>query len=198
MAKNNDNSVTLDTQTPYLWIIFGREKSPLKEDFKHYYDKLLAWCKINAKLYAFIGHDKDIQEDGTPKFRHIHALIVLKDGDKPRLKTSLNRLSQVTGVDVADIDITKAESIEGCLRYNLHRGYPQKYQYDVSDMVTNLTEKELEPFLNTETQFITADYILKLIELCNYSVVSILKQIGLKNYLKYRNVIKDVIQEVTR
>lgn len=198
MAKNNDISVTLDTQTAYLWLILGREKSPLTEDFSVYYERLEAWCKINSKLYAFIGHDKDTLEDGSLKFRHIHALIILKDGDKPRLKTSLNRIASVTGLDVSDIDITKAESIDGCLRYNLHIGYPQKYQYSLNEMVTNLTEAELQPFLNTEVQYITADYILKLIELCNYSVVSILKQIGLKNYLKYRNVIKDVIQEYSR
>lgn len=186
---------TIETQTRKLWVIFGRKNSPLTEDFQVYYEKLKAWCDINAELYAFIGHDKDTDEDGTPKFRHIHALIILKRGCEPRLITSLNRLANAVGISAVDIDITKADSIESCIRYNIHKGYPQKYQYEPSDMVTNLTQEELEPFINVEEQFITANYLLQLIQLCNYSVVSILKELGLKNYLKFRNVIKDVIQE---
>lgn len=186
----------LDTQTPYLWIIFGRQNSPLKEDFNVYYEKLYAWCKINARLWAFIGHDKDTNEDGTPKFRHIHALIVLKEGVKPRLSTSLNRLSEVVGIPTIDIDIEKADNINSCIRYCIHRGYPLKWQYTTEELQTNLTKEELDEFLNTEEKAFTGNYLINLIVICNYSVVTILKQIGLQNYCKYRNVIKDIIQEL--
>lgn len=190
-------SINLDTQTPYLWIILGRANSPLIKEFKYYYEKLTAWCKVNARLWCFIGHDKDVNEDGTSKFRHIHALIVLKEGVKPRLSTSLNRISEVTTIPTIDIDIQKAENITQCIRYCIHKGYPLKYQYSPSELITNLSNEDLDSYLNTEENMITAGYLINLVEICNYSVVIILRQIGLKNYVRYRNVIKDLIQELT-
>lgn len=192
-AKNN-----LDTQTRYLWVIFGRANSPLKEEFNVYYERLERWCQINASLWCFIGHDKDIDVDTqNPKFRHIHALLILKEGVTPRLNTTLNRLSDVVGVNVVDIDIERAENYEECIRYCIHRGYPLKHQYDVSELKTNLSEKELEPILNTEEQYFTAQYLIKLIKICNCSIITILGVLGLKKYMKVRNVIKDIIEELT-
>lgn len=189
-------SKNLDTQTPYLWIILGRKNSPLKEDFNAYYEKLSAWCQINARLWAFIGHDKDIDEDGNPKFRHIHALIVLKDGSKPRLSTSLSRISTAVGLAPTDVDIDKAENIASCIRYCLHKGYPQKYQYDVKELVTNLNEEELNPYLDLDNKSFTASYLIQLVELCGGNRLNIMKQIGMANYQRYRNCISDIRAEL--
>ena len=52
---------SLDSQTARLWLIFGSKDKPLKKDFNFYYERLISWCKVNAKLYAFIGHDKDLE-----------------------------------------------------------------------------------------------------------------------------------------
>lgn len=188
--------MSLETQTPYLWIIFGRKNSPLIKDFNYYYEKLSAWCSVNARLWTFIGHDKDIDDDGELKFRHIHALIVLKEGQKPRLSTSLNRLATHLGIDSVDIDIEKAENIASCIRYCLHKGYPTKYQYSLEDLKTNLTEDEIAPYLDIEDKSFTASYLINLVQICNCSTITILKQIGLKNYIRYRNVIMDIIREI--
>lgn len=185
----------LDSQTRYLWVIFGRKNSPLTDDFKVYYERLKAWCDINAQLYAFIGHDKDIDDDGQPKFRHIHALIVLKEGVKPRLSTSLNNLSKATQIDAVDIDIEIADSVTQCIRYCIHKGYPQKYQYSISELVTNLAQKDLDEIMK-DAIVITAGYLIELVQICNYSVVKILNEIGLSQYCRYRNVIKDIIVEL--
>lgn len=190
------SNYNLDTQTPYLWVIFGRKNSPLTKDFKFYYEKLVAWCKINARLYCLIGHDKDLDEDNNPKFRHIHALIVLKEGVKPRLSTSLNRLSEVSQVPSVDIDIQKSENITECIRYCIHRGYPLKHQYLPEEMITNLNKEDLDSYLNIQEGCLTATYLINLVQLCNFSVVNILKQIGLKNYCRFRNVIQDLIKEL--
>lgn len=186
----------LEIQTPYLWIILGRKNSPLKEDFNVYYEKLTAWCQINARLWAFIGHDKDIDEDGTPKFRHIHALIVLKDGSKPRLSTSLTRISNAVGLNVLDVDIEKADNIASCIRYCLHKGYPQKHPYDVNELITNLNEEELKPYLDLDNKTFTASYLIQLVELCGGNRLNIMKQIGLANYQRYRNCISDIRAEL--
>lgn len=196
MSKANDN---LDTQTRYIWLILGRKNSPLKEDFDVYYKRLEQWAKINCQLYAFIGHDKDIEEDtNETKFRHIHALLILKEGVQPRLNTTLKRISEVTKVNVIDIDIERAENYEECIRYCLHRGYPLKHQYLVEELQTNLTSKELEPILNTEENYFTAQYLIKLITICNLSVIKVIETIGLKKYMKFRPIIKDIIEELNK
>lgn len=189
-------SKNLDTQTPYLWIILGRKNSPLKEDFKVYYEKLTAWCQINARLWTIIGHDKDIDEDGNPKFRHIHALIVLKDGSKPRLSTSLSRISNAVGLNALDVEIEKADNIASCIRYCLHKGYPEKHPYDVKELVTNLSEEELKPYLDLDNKSFTASYLIQLVELCGGNRLLIMRQIGLANYQRYRNCISDVRAEL--
>lgn len=186
---------SLDSQTARLCLIFGCKDKPLTKDFKYYYDKLMNWCKINAKLYAFIGHDKDINEDGTPKFRHIHAVIILKDGLNPRLSTSLRRLSEILNIDGDSIDIDGIINLNQCCRYLIHKGYPTKHQYELSEVVSNLSNSDLQDFYSDEI-FMTANYIINLVKICNYSTVLILTEIGLKNYLKYRNVIIDLIKEL--
>lgn len=188
---------SLDSQTARLWLIFGNKDKPLKREFNFYYERLISWCKVNAKLYAFIVHDKDLEEDGeTPKFRHIHAVIILKDGVQPRLSTSLKRLSDVLEIDGDSVDIDGIINLRQCMRYLIHKGYPTKHQYERSEIISNLSSQDLGDYLEDEV-FMTANYIINLVQICNCSTILILKEVGLKNYLKYRNAIIDIIKELS-
>lgn len=190
-------ALNLNTQTRYVWAILGRKNSPLTKDFKEYYDAIAKFLNSgNVETYAYIGHDKDIDEDGHPKFRHIHLLIVFKEGLKPRLSTTLNRLSQVTGVDTLDIDLQVADNVEGCIRYCVHRGWNDKYQYNVNDMQTNLDASELDAILTTEKECVTASYLITCCKVNGFSSVAIMRTLGLKAYMKYRNAIRDICEEL--
>lgn len=192
----NEFKDSINSQSQYLWLILGRKNSPLTEDFSYYYDRLLAYCKVYAKMYVFIGHDKDVDDDGEIKFRHIHALIVLKDGLKPRLSTSLNRIAEATGLSAVDIDIEIAKSIPSCIRYCIHKGYPNKFQYPLEELVHNLNNEDLNAFLNTEQDCVTSSYLITLVELHNCSYIGVMKALGIKSYMKYRGAIKDIIEEL--
>jgi len=188
--------VPLDTQTKYVWVILGRHNSPLTKDFSYYYDKLKSFLDINADIYAYIGHDKDIDDDGLPKFRHIHLLAVLKDrATAPRLSTTLNKLAKVCNIPNEDIDIEQADSVPQCIRYCIHKGYPLKYQYLIDDLQTNLNKDDLNAYLEPQNDIITASYLITTLHICNYSCVAVLKALGLKLYMKYRGVIQDIIRE---
>lgn len=186
----------LDTQTRYIWAILGRKNSPLSKDFKEYYNALENWLKYDSELYAFIGHDKDIDDDGLLKFRHIHLLIVLKEGKKPRLMTSLNKISKVCDLPPQDIDIEVADNVEQCIRYCVHKGYENKYQYPVQDLVSSLDDNELQAILNCEHESITASYLITAVKVNGCSSINIMKALGLKSYMKYRNAIRDIIEEL--
>lgn len=184
---------SLDSQTLNLWLIFGSQEKPLTKDFNFYYERLKSWCKINAKFYAFIGHDKDLNDDETPKFRHIHAVIILKNCPKPRLSTSLNRFASLLAIDGDSIDIDGIMSMTQCCRYLIHKGYPLKHQYLLEEVQTS--DIDLVKGFVSDEPFMTADYIINLVQICNCSSVLILKEIGIKNYLKMRNIIIDLIKE---
>lgn len=184
---------SLDSQTFNLCLIFGSKDKPLDKDFNFYYERLLSWCKINSKFYAFIGHDKDLNDAQTPKFRHIHAVIILKGGSKPRLSTSLNRFSDLLGIDTDSIDIDGIVNLTSCVRYLIHKGYPLKYQYQLEEVITS--DVDLVKGFCSEDPFMTADYLIQLIQICQCSIVLIVKEIGIKNYLKLRNLIIDLIKE---
>lgn len=184
---------SLESQTLNLWVIFGSKDKPLTKDFNFYYERLVVWCKINARFYAFIGHEKDLNDDETPKFRHIHAVILLKNGTKPRLSTTLNRLSDLLEIDGDSIDIDGMINMTSCCRYLIHKGYPLKHQYLLEEVQTSDIDL-IKGFVSDEP-FLTSDYIINLVQICNCSSVLILKEVGIKNYLKMRNIIIDLIKE---
>lgn len=192
---------SLDTRTQFISVILGRQNSPLLNDFSFYYEKLKVLLDEKCQLYAFIGHDKDKFEDGTLKFRHIHLVAVYKDSaskNYPRLKTSLNLLANCCELPTIDIDIEPAENVDKCIRYLIHKGYPLKFPYDINDIQTNISSSELDTIINhlEEDTSISADYLFTSIKICGCSCIALMKSLGLKKYMKYRNCIKDIIQEL--
>lgn len=83
-------------------------------------------------VYAYICHDKDVKEDGTPKKKHYH-LILWFDREK-----SIHALSKELGIAQNRID-WKAD-IYGTLQYLIHKNHPDKYQYDFNSVVTNFDD----------------------------------------------------------
>lgn len=187
---------TLETETRYVWAILGRQNAPLTEDFNVYYERLKGWLDFDAEIYAFIGHDKDVDDDGKPKFRHIHLLIVFPKNKKPRLSVTLNKISRICNIPTIDIDVELADDVGKCIRYCIHKGYPTKYPYDIKELQTNLNDVDLKQYFEVDLSNISVGYLLTCIEICGYSNIAVMRSLGLKTYMKYRNVINDVIKEI--
>jgi len=83
------------------------------------------------KHWAYIIHDKDVREDGSPKEPHIHLYLNFgKSGASYAtvvswFKDGAERVNAVKGKK-ADI-----------LKYLTHRNAPDKYQYDKSEVMAN-------------------------------------------------------------
>lgn len=190
-------SYSLNTQTRYIWAILGRHNSPLTEDFHVYYDRLKRWINaVDPEIYAFIGHDKDVDDEGSTKFRHIHLLVVLKKDTRSRLITTLNRISDVVGIDPTDIDIEVADNVDECIRYCVHKGYETKYQYPIDELQTNLDPDELAAVMTKEIATMSANYLITACKINGYSAIALMRSLGLKAYMKYRNAIRDICEEV--
>lgn len=85
--------------------------------------------------WCYILHDKDTNEDGTPKKAHYHVYGKL---DTPRTPQSV---ANALGVGVASLRVVS--SWRAAVRYSVHLDHPDKYQYPVDSLVTNFAVDKL-------------------------------------------------------
>lgn len=101
----------------------------------------------------FCRHDHDVfeedvlNEDGTTKHEsgeikkpHFHYVLKLKNA------CTISSLAKRTGIPENMIEPVK-KSLNGCLRYLIHFGSDNKYQYSVDDVESN-SDKLLRKFLD--------------------------------------------------
>lgn len=81
----------------------------------------------DCKYYAYIFHDHDVNEDGTPKKSHLH--FVAED------RHSLKKWAEHFGLPENMIEICRG--FRASNRYLLHLDDPDKFLYDKHDIVTN-------------------------------------------------------------
>lgn len=89
---------------------------------------------INAQHYAFIKHNKDLKDDGTPKKEHIHIVLV---DDTRRRAIRLCRLFNTTELRA----ITNTEQLSGSFLYLTHESKKaiaeNKIIYDSKNIISN-------------------------------------------------------------
>lgn len=102
----------------------------------------LANCPYSC---AYIWHNKDLYEDGSPKKKHLHFVM------KMPYKTCVSVVAKELKIASNYIDTCKNESKS--LLYLIHRGWSEKYQYEPEEVKGNgvlytrfitLTEDESE------------------------------------------------------
>lgn len=85
----------------------------------------------NIDKYAWIKHDKDTKEDGTPKEEHIHLMIRFK---YPEMTTNI--LSKFKDI-IKENNLERIKSWNGALAYLCHWNDDTKYRYEISDVHAN-------------------------------------------------------------
>lgn len=92
----------------------------------------------NIKSWAYIVHDKDVNEDGTPKEPHVHIVIELAESRQ------FSTVGGYVGVPAQYVCAIRQKvkvgkrmmsDIGGALAYLTHRNAPDRYQYDDADVV---------------------------------------------------------------
>lgn len=87
----------------------------------------------SMKVPAYVSpyHEFDTKEDGTPKKPHYHVMIVFSGGKSEAFCQGI--IDEVGGANgYGEV----SRSIEGSVRYLCHIGYPDKYQYNVDDIIS--------------------------------------------------------------
>ena len=92
----------------------------------------------NIKSWAYIVHDKDVNEDGTPKEPHVHIVLELVESRQ------YSTVGGYVGVPAQYVCAIRQKvkvgkrmmsDIGGALAYLTHRNAPDRYQYDDSEVV---------------------------------------------------------------
>lgn len=112
-VKGNVRSITITDNVPSHW------------------PELLNIVRASYDFYAYIYHDHDIHDDGTPVEKHIHILCVEKGGTT--LKAHCARFSSVIPANM----VCKVKNPRSLAKYLIHQGYEDKYQYSKENVITN-------------------------------------------------------------
>lgn len=106
----------------------------------HWHKTLEANLEVepNIKKWAYILHDKDVDENGKQKEPHIHLVIELIDS------RNFSTIGNYVGVPSQYVTSIKQKikrgkyyvsDVGGALAYLTHRNAPDRYQYDDSEVV---------------------------------------------------------------
>jgi tRNA A37 threonylcarbamoyladenosine biosynthesis protein TsaE len=87
------------------------------------------------KEWAYILHDKDTNEDGTPKAPHYHIYLNFGNATDTELVASWFKLKKK---DIQKIKGRKSD----ILKYLTHKNAPTKYQYDKALIKTNIPDEQ--------------------------------------------------------
>lgn len=155
--------------------------------------KLKSLSSIYPCKYFSIVHDKDINEDGTFKNKHIH--LVVSFATKIRKKTLLNVLSKVFNADLDAITIDKVFNFSSCVQYLFHLNNSDKYQYNFNECVTNCPD-ELQSIVSI-SPISQCDFEGDLFNLCLLapSKIYVVKKIGMAKYSAYSKAIDVIFNE---
>ncbi len=91
--------------------------------------EVLATVTVYFTQWCYILHDKDVNDDGTPKKAHYH---VYGKFDTPRTPQTV---ANALGVGVASL--RAVSSWRAAVRYSVHLDHPNKYQYSVDALLSN-------------------------------------------------------------
>lgn len=89
--------------------------------------------KSPIKRYAYILHDKDVKEDGTPIKPHYHVIVDV-GGDKGPF--SLNALAKLLKLPLHRLELSKQPFKYRCA-YLIHLFDVEKYHYSVDEVTAN-------------------------------------------------------------
>ncbi len=150
-------------------------------------------CSIeNVRYYAFIQHDKDTKDDGTPKDKHIHLAVCLNSA---RTLAQLSPRFTDIASNAGNCFGQPTRSNRSIIEYFTHKNEPEKYQYNETDIISN----NIEYFKNDETDEDNTYMIIQ--DMLNgKSLVQLAKTYGralLYHYRDFKNFVEDAKKEIS-
>lgn len=178
-AQSNKWSVIYNFQTDEK----GRVIAPLDQLEMLFQGALLNFLDEYPQKFAYIVHDKDVNDDGTLKTPHVH--LILWSGKRKLKSALLYDLSTTLEVNPNRLTISSIKSVESNLRYLLHLDSPEKCQeYLPSDIITN-QPNDVDIALTFGGAQMSGEDLVDLIKRLKYDEREIAKYLGPSLYQRY-------------
>lgn len=103
---------------------FGGVVYPDSESYD--YDGVVSAIEETFHEWAYVLHDSDTEDDGTPKKTHLHWVGRFEDAK------TVSSVAKKLGVQPNEIEIVR--NWKKFLRYLVHADSPDKYQYDMGSV----------------------------------------------------------------
>lgn len=147
------------------------------EGIKILFDKIEKYC--------YILHDKDVNEDGTPKHAHYHLFLQFSQQVDfsvvaKAFKQKENRIQKIA-----------ANSFKGAIHYLVHFKEPDKHQYNPDEVKANFDYKKyIEDLKNQVSKTKRLSQIREGIETGKIRRFNLYDFISMEEYAKYYNSIE--------
>jgi len=164
----------------------------IRRNVKIPYSALKNYCDNEFDRYAFIEHENTYDVHGELIPVHYHIVGDFK-GSKTPLSTRLNTLAKYFGFsDINHIEIEQYRSLEASIQYLTHKNQPEKTPVDKSLIVHNFEPNEFDILYSCDIgSVITFDLLYGAVLSAN-NIIDIIRELGVKNYKDWRNVIWDI------
>lgn len=147
-------------------------------------------CKSLDCMYAYILHDKDLDDDNNLKKPHYHLRIFAKN------QKTLEAWSKYFNISVNRIQIIKKD--RKSIRYLIHADSKTKYHYSITSICSNF---DLSPYFTDKTESLDIESYINYID--NIKGVVFMKDmlnyaLSTNSWSTYRrnySIIRDIIYE---
>src|SRR5574344_409355 len=174
-------------------FISCRDENGCLTDTSFLLDGLAHYATTLNCRYFLILHDKDVLEDGKPTLEHIHFVFHRTEGR--HLDMGLVKgLSSFLHIAQNRVTLSYCRNYIGAIRYLVHEDDLDKFQYSPLSVLTN-DKPTLDLSIHGEV-VVTLDLLLDLASQST-SKIFFMKRLGLENYMSWRNVIKDLLEDYT-
>ena len=146
ISENNLKSLTRQTKVVSCVINFPCKSSKLYNLSAYNLPKFADDLERCSFLYAFIIHDRDINDNGEIKTVHIH--LYLCSDKRHQLKYYIYLLSDLLNINEELISVRVSNSDAGDIQYLVHKNNKEKFQYNVDDIKTNIPKDMFEEMMN--------------------------------------------------
>ena len=151
-------------------------------------DRFTIFLKTSCEFFAYMLHDKDVDENGEVVRSHYHFVVKLKK--RSRKSTLINAISKFCDISSNAIGVTYDYNITLSIRYLAHFDNKEKYQYDFYKIESSSRSFVLSCLdLDTEQFDISATYLTYLIIDLKMSVNDLLNTLGINTFQKYYKAI---------
>lgn len=135
--------------------------------------------KCNYKLYGYILHNKDIEEDGTPKRKHYHIVMELKNP-----VTMQSMIDKFKGAHIEKV-MYKKSAYAYLIHGTIQSHEDGKHQYDVNEIISNNLDQVKTDIQSFDNELFYENRFLRYIAEGTITPYQFVKRFGLMAYKQY-------------